>query len=329
MELHGPQFGIYDPETNSLDVDNLCLEAFRTCEAKYFRRIVQGLVPIEDALALAFGKALHAGRAAYRGGLVAADPNVVTGIHVDDKSTFDCCLEEGLKALETEWNASMPPEMKTDIMANDRRSLANAKHLFEGYAEKYLQHGEPLAVEIVDGNFLGESPEYGVKVYYHYAQDELCLFDGKKYTREVKTTSYPPTTQLLEFQTSAAITGYIWGASQHFGEPIYASIVDLIWVHLEPKKVTGKTKPFSDYFKMDIVHRSTDQIEMWKRNTLVTVDDIVRSHKRQYYRLDQGKACVRFNKCTYYDIHSADPSSWESIIEQGYKVQRWNPYTRS
>ena len=222
----------------------------------------------------------------------------------------------------------MPPEMKTDIMANDRRSLTNAKHLFEGYADKYLQHGEPLAVEIVDGNFLGESPEYGVKVYYHYAQDELCLFDGRKYTREVKTTSYPPETQLLEFQTSAAITGYIWGASQHFGEPIYASIVDLIWVHLEPKKATSKTKPFSDYFKMDIVHRSTDQIEMWKHNTLVTVDDMVRSHKRNYYRLDQGKACIRFNKCTYYDIHSADPSSWESIIEQGYKVQRWNPYLR-
>mgnify|MGYP001597734750 CR=1 FL=1 len=315
MELHSAQFGVYSTETNSIDVDNLCLEAFRTCEAKYWRQIVQGLVPMEDALALAFGKALHAGRAAYRSTFLKNGPA--------------SALDFGILALETEWNASMPPEMKTDIMANDRRSLTNAKHLFEGYANKYLQHGEPLAVEIVDGNFLGESPEYGVKVYYHYAQDELCLFDGKKYTREVKTTSYSPETQFLEFQTSAAITGYIWGASQHFGESIYASIVDLIWVHLEPKKATGKTKPFSDYFKMDIVHRSTDQIEMWKHNTLVTVDDMVRSHKRNYYRLDQGKACIRFNKCTYYDIHSADPSSWENIIEQRYKVQRWNPYTRS
>ena len=317
MELHSPSFGIYSPETNSIDVDNLCLETFRTCEAKYWRQIVQGLVPIEDAAALAFGKALHAGRAAYR-------LPFKTYLHGD----AEACLGVGLKALEAEWNAAMPPEMKTDVMANDRRSLTNAKHLFEGYAKKYLQHGEPLAVEIVDGSFLGESPEYGTKVYYHYAQDELCLFDGKKYTREVKTTSYPPETQLLQFQTSAAITGYIWGASQHFGEPIYASIVDLIWVHLEPKKATGKTKPFSDYFKMDIVHRSTDQIEMWRRNTLVTVDDMVRSHKRNYYRLDQGKACVMFNKCAYYDIHSAVPGSWDSIIQQGYKVKRWSPYDR-
>ena len=323
MELHSKTFGIYDAETNSIDVDNLCLEAFRTCEAKYWRQIVQGLVPREDAPALAFGKALHSGRAAYRG--------LVQGYLVDTPTPlFDDCLEEGLRALETEWNASMPPEMKLDIMANDRRSLTNAKRLFKGYHEKYLQHGEPLAVEIVDGSFLGTSPEYGVKVYYHGAMDELCLFDGRKYIREVKTTSYKPDAKaLLEFQTSAAITGYIWLAELKYApEIISGNIVDLIWVHSEPKKETKTTVPLKDYFLMDICYRSTDQIELWKQNTLRTVDDMVRAHKQNYYRFDFGKACVAFGKCTYYDIHSATPSAWESIIRQGYKVKKWSPYDR-
>lgn len=323
MELHSPQFGIYDPETNSLDVDNLCLEAFRTCEAKYWRQIVQGLVPNEDAVALAFGKAIHAGRAAYRSPLIAGDPAII-------QPSFDYCLDVGLKALEVEWQRSMPPEMKTDIMANDRRSLANARRLFKGYHEKYLQHGEPLEVEIVDGYFLGESFEYGVKVYYHFATDELSLFDGRKYIREVKTTSYKPDArQLYEFQTSAAITGYIWAAELKYApEKVSGSIVDLIWVHSEPKKETKTTVPLKDYFLMDIVYRSTDQIKLWKYNTLRTVDDMVRSYRSNYYRFDFGKACVRFNKCPYYDIHSADPSSWDSIIQQGYKERRWNPYLR-
>lgn len=316
MNLHSPTFGIYDPSSNSIDVDNLVLETFRCCEAKYWRQIYQGLVSNEEAVALAFGKALHAGRAAYR-----------TSFKVYPND-IENCLGLGLQALEAEWLASMPPEMKTDVMANDRRSLANGKKLFTGYAEKYLQHGEPLAVEIVDGSYLGRSPEFGIEVYYHYAIDELCLFDGKKRTREVKTTSYPPETQLAQFQTSAAISGYIWGSSQYFQEKIYSSIVDLIWVHIEPQKATAKTKPFNDYFKMDIVYRSTDQLELWKRNTLVTVDDIVRATKRGYFRFDFGKACTLFNKCPYYDIHSADPGSWDDLIKMGYHERRWSPYDR-
>lgn len=314
--MHSPIFGVYTPGIEALDIDNLCLEAFRCCEAKYWRQIYQGLVSNEEAVALAFGKALHAGRAIYR----------IT--KTDKEATPDFCLELGLGAIQQEWHASMPPEMKTDVMANDRRSLANAKKLFTGYAEKYLQHGEPLSVEVVDDSYLGKSPEFGIEVYYHYAIDELCLFDGKKRTREVKTTSYPPETQLAQFQTSAAISGYIWGASHYFNEPIYSSIVDLIWVHNEPEKKTAKTVPFKNYFKMDIVYRSQDQLDLWKRNTLVTVDDIVRATKRGYFRFDFGKACTLFNKCPYYDIHSASPDSWDDLIKMGYHEKRWSPYDR-
>ena len=89
MELHSKQFGCYDPETNSLDVDNLCLEAFRTCEAKYWQQIVQGLVPNEDATALAFGKAIHAGRAAYRSPLIVDDPNIVNKVFIKDGKIYE------------------------------------------------------------------------------------------------------------------------------------------------------------------------------------------------------------------------------------------------
>ena len=83
-----------------------------------------------------------------------------------------------------------------------------------------------------------------------------------------------------------------------------------------------------DYFKMDYTYRDDDQIEEWKRNTLLTGDDIVRSVGENRWKRHDGIICSMFGGCSMQKICQATPGIRDRLLEIDYKRREWNPWAR-
>ena len=307
-----------------IKIDNHAAEQFATCPRKFQLRIENGWVPKGGAPALAFGIAIHDGAEAQRKHLLAL-LDAGQSITVAD---YDAATQAGLHAFEEAWHREMPDEMKTDIMADDKRSLANGKRLFPIYMDKIRNHYRPKYVERYFELPLGVTPQHGVHVTLTGNIDEVSFFDGRLYIIERKTTSGRADARWFkDFQTSSAIDGYVWAAEQLFEEPIHGAIVHGIVTAKPPKTARGMEN--YEPFAADIFSRTTEQLEEWKLNRLTEVDDIITARQRGYFRMQKGTACGYFNGCPYQMVCGSAPNQREALLDMHYEVNEWKPDARN
>jgi len=314
---------VVDFDTKTITADNHVLETYRTCEEKYRLGLHEHWRPAEAAAALGFGIAMHEARATYKKLTMQSALNQL----VIDRlvSLADYAIEKGLNT----WDAEMPPEMKTEVMQDNKRSRRNFERLARGYFEKFGGDDfQSIRVEIPGKKFLGTTPE-GWTMNYVYTIDEVVKHRDKVYPLEFKTMSgfSPPDPRFFsQFSNKASITGYIWATEQELGVDIPGAIIHAMWVQAEPK---GKSKyALADYFRMDYTYRDDDQIEEWKRNTLLTGDDIVRSVQENRWKRNDGVACSMYNGCSFKKICEATPEIRSKLLEIGYEKKEWSPWAR-
>lgn len=312
---------VVDFDSKTVTADNHVIETYRTCEEKYRLGLKEHWSPGEAESALAFGIAMHAGRAKFKQLLMRWD--------IDFKEAVEEAMKHGLGVWEKEQN----DEMKSAVMIDDKRGKMNFERLLRGYLAKYGAVGEfrPVQVEVPGKQELGTTPE-GWLVNYVYTIDEITEHKGRLWPVEFKTTSgwSPPDDRwFAQFNNRAAITGYIWACEKHFGYDIGGAIIHGMWVHSEPKPGSKSKYALPDYFKMDYSYRDDDQIAEWKTNTLLTCDDIVRSVEKNRWKRNDGLACTVYGKgCSFKKVCQATPAVRPALLEMDFVKREWNPWMR-
>ncbi|MGH9876146.1 MAG: hypothetical protein ACRD5H_00780 [Nitrososphaerales archaeon] len=310
-------------DTKTIEADNHILETYRMCEEKYRLMLHEHWVPSSTSPAMAFGIAMHAARARYKHLLWLDKPTTF-----DLDKSVNMAIEEGLRT----WDHEMPIEMKTEVMQDDKRSKKNFERLARGYFAKFGGYDfEPLQVEIPGKTFLGTTPE-GWQMNYIYTIDELVRYQGRIAPLEFKTTSgfAPPDERFFSgFHNKASITGYIWACEQRFGYDISEAIIHAMWVHSEPKVGSRSKYALADYFRMGSTFRNDAQIEEWKKNTLLTGDDIVRSVKENRWKRADGLPCLLYDGCTMKQVCESIPEIRDTLLNLNYKHKEWNPWLRT
>ena len=311
---------VVDFENKTVEADNHVIEVYRTCEEKYRLGLRDHWSPAGAASALAFGIAMHAGRARFK--------QLLIGGFGKGEAT-NRAVEHGLVI----WDKEQNDEMKTPVMIDDKRGKMNYERLLRSYLEKYGDIGEfkPIQVEVPGVQELGTTPE-GWLVRYVYTIDEITEHKGKLWPVEFKTTSgwSPPDDRwFAQFSNRAAITGYIWACEKHFGYDIGGAIIHGMWVHPEPKPGSKSKYTLPDYFKMDYSYRDDAQIEEWKQNTLLTCDDIVRSVEKNRWKRNDGLACTVYGSgCTFKKVCQATPEVRGALLKMDFEHKEWNPWMR-
>lgn len=310
---------IVDFDTKTITADNHVVETFRTCEEKARLGLQEHWRPSASAPALAFGIAVHAARASYK-------QAIMNGHTLANAGEYG--LQKGLQI----WDAEMPPEMKTEVMQDDKRSRKNFERLVRGYFNKYGGADfQPIHVEVAGKHFLGTTPD-GWKFDYVYTIDEVVRHRDKIYPLEFKTHSDifgPPNDRYFsQFNNKASVTGYIWACEKEFGYDISGAIIHAMWVQGEPKPGYKGKYTLPDYFKMDYSYRDQAQIDEWIHNTLLTGDDIVRSVRENRWKRADGLACVLYNGCSFKKICEATPGIRERLLEIDFVRNEWNPWAR-
>jgi hypothetical protein len=275
---------------------------------KYKLRLQENLVTKGSSPGRGFGSVLHKAREVWRQGLKDGKPHPIA-------------LQEAQTALDNEYKKVIGAGIGLD----ERRSLANAKLLFNGYTAKFSgQNYTPVHVEVPFKVNMGKSPA-GNEVYRTGIIDEVCQFQGRQYVLDFKTsTPYPGGSWFDGWRTSDQFMGYLWVARQIYGET-HGVIVHGVWVHTPAKTSRAKYK-FEDYFTADIITFSDGQLEEWREKFLRAVDRREADKQSGEFDSNFGSACKAYGMtCDYFKWCSSDPKIRPQIESIYYDRIKWTP----
>jgi PD-(D/E)XK nuclease superfamily protein len=293
---------------SEIHADAFEIGLYRDCARKFDLRINRNLVSKDKSPGRSFGSVLHKAREVWRKGIQQGLPRALA-------------YQAGRTALETEYIATIGVGVQVD----ERRSLENAKRLFEGYVTKFVNHGyEPIHIEVPFDLYVGQSPR-GHEVYRTGIIDEFCNFNGRPYVLDFKTASpYPGAKWFDGWRTSDQFMGYVWSARQLYGEA-HGVIVHGVWVKTPAKTTRAKYK-FEDYFTADIITFTDAQLDEWKEWFLRTVDRKVDDQANGEFTPNWGSACKAYGStCDYFRWCSSDAASRPLIEPIYYEKVQWQP----
>jgi len=234
-------------------VDNSILTAMATCPTQAALRYVLGLTMDEDRGPLRAGHTAHAVLAKYLQGASA------------DEALTDASVIEYL-----EWATGA-------IEVNDRLSYDNVTRIMRRWMETHPLGGLPFRVkpELVEVGFAVPLEE---DVIFVGRMDGLAQdANGAWYVLEHKTTGRLDEMWRRRYRTSGQITGYVWAAQQHIGEPVAGCFVNGIEFGRLPtdtKKCRTHGVPYPECgvlhakFEMLIEHRAPHQTAAWREDAV-------------------------------------------------------------
>jgi hypothetical protein len=124
------------------------------------------------------------------------------------------------------------------------------------------------------------------------------------------------------FRLSQQLMGYVIGAQELIGIPIYGGLVSLAWFQKEPKT---KGKPVEEYFHTIPLTFTEARLEEWHDNTLLTVNKILECKESGKWQMDLGDSCKAYNGCTYKGICWADPHMRKAMERMDFERATWTP----
>ena len=317
--------------SQALVYDAHLLKTFRACEEKFHLFEVQHVVSKRMSAAPAFGIAMHEAIATYR-------------IAKKSNKSFDIALSESQQSLLEAYKKHMPPEMKSEIMADEKRGPKNGLRLLEGY----IRHYEPMGmtwhhVEIPFALYLGkvnvpikghdcdacrryDALDFEPKdLIYVGIIDGVHEWQSRMVTNDIKTTGWAINQSWLDgWRLDQGLLGYVIAVRELLGIDTHHATVHGIWVSGEAKN-PKTAKPLDDYFQTTEIYWDDDQIAEWTSNTIATVEDIELKKATGKYVRDLGQNCGAFGGCPYRPICWTTPNFRQNIINVDFKRAIWTP----
>ena len=313
--------------TQCVVYDAHLLKTFRACEEKYRLFDVEHVVRKSMKAAPAFGIAMHEGIAAYR-------------MAKKDGLAFPAALEIGQQSLLKHYKKAMPPEMLSEIMADEKRGPKNALRLFTGYCNHY----EPMAIKWLhvevpfalslgkvnvpiaeDQSSHGKFDMIKKDLIYVGIIDGVGEFQSRLDVNDIKTTGWAISQSWLDgWRLDQGLQGYVIAAREILGIDTHNATVHGIWVSGEAKN-PKTAKPLDEYFQTKELYWDDDQMAEWDTNVINTVEDIELKKFNNKWVKDFGQNCGAFGGCDYRDICWTTPKFRSKIIEMEYERKIWTP----
>ena len=313
--------------SRSIVIDSHLLKTYRACQQKFNLFEMQNVISKGKKAAPSFGIAMHEGIAEFRLQRMAG-------------KKFNEAYEKGCETLIHSYSKHMPPEMKSEVMQDDRRGPKNAIRLYTGFCEFFEPLGfEYLYIEIPFALSVGsiEAPismeVQGQKRIWEYEKREVIyvgIIDAvlKEYghviVNDLKSTAWSITERWLDgFKMDQGLIGYVLAARELLGMDTQRGSIHAMWVQAEPKTRGGK--PLNEYFHNKALYWDMDQFEEWHRNVLLTVSEIEHKKFTGEWIWDFGQNCGAFGGCDYRPICSAPAGIRDRLIQMDYDRGVWSP----
>jgi hypothetical protein len=261
---------------------------------------------------LGFGLAWHEAIAAYR----------VLRLNKPE-STQEQCFNAAATAFLKSYKAEMPAEFLSETLQDDKRSARNGLRLLEGYITKYYPMN--LKAHYVEQSFgINLGKVNGRDIIYAGIIDSVLEMQGQFWVNDEKTTAMNITQSYLDgFRLSQQLMGYVVGGKAILKEPIYGCLVHVSWVQKEAK--SAKSKPLSDYFHLQALTFTEEQLSEWQDDTLETVREIFQAQESGKWIHEFGDACNTFNGCALRELCWSKPASRPLILQQDFEKRTWTP----
>src|SRR3990167_5632739 len=300
------------------------LKTFRACEEKFNLFENQHIVRKTMKSAPAFGISFHEGVEAYRKAKMSG-------------AAFEDALKAGQQALLDGYKKHMPPEMQSEIMADEKRGPKNGLRLLTGYIYhyepmniKWLHVEVPFALSLgkvnvpMGGNALDIATKEKDLIYVGII-DGVGEFQGRIDVNDIKTTGWAINQSWLDgWKLDQGLLGYMIAAREILGVDTHSATVHGIWVSGEAKN-PKTAKPLDEYFQTKELYWDDDQIAEWHTNVINTVEDIELKKFNNKFVRDLGQNCGAFCGCDYRDICWTTPKFRPKIIEVDYQRAIWTP----
>ena len=292
------------------------LQAYLDCEELGHLKYEEHLTGKTPSEAIAFGSGFH--KAA----------EVWTKQHMEGhKDAIAIDLAE--RAFVEVWEAELPKEQRDMLeLGLNRRSVTNFKRLFAGYRKKFPleMYDEIISVEQPFTLLLGATPE-GREIWWSGISDRNVRWQGGLYYIDIKTSTYALDAAFFDkWKLSTQMLGYTWAGQQVANEPFAGVMVQGIQVQAPLKT---KVRAADELVQGEVIAYTQDQIEGWKRNVLVKIDDIWRARERNYYVKNLSTRCSSYGNCSMAMLCNAGDEAQAEYRKEQYYIRRvWNPLER-
>lgn len=304
-------------EQGPIYIDYSIFSTFQTCEEKCRLSYVRHLRPHEEAPALGFGSAFHAG--------------IEQWLRTRDIQE----ARAGFLAEVRRRGTLLPLSMESD----EKRSIERGIYLLDAYVEKWgnepyeilrrPDNGQPyvevgFAIHIMDWR---DRP-----VYLVGKLDSLkkSLMDGRIRIFESKTTSRGLQWYLDQVRPNHQITGYYLGASALGIEPA-GCVWDCVFVSdRKPDARKGGWMNYGIDIEKDFGRRETKRSEVDLEEYLADLRHVTsryllmqESNLKRWPR-NAPTACFMFGGCQFIEVCSTNAN--ENVIRTHFKVEVWAPW---
>ena len=332
LVARNPQF-IKDIPADAIIIDAHLLKTFRVCEEKYNLFEQKHWVTNTMSAAPAFGIAMHEGIAGFRNAK-------------RDGMKYPDAYQHGAKILLEAYKKNMPPDSKSEVAQDDKRSAQNAWRIFTGHCEHYEPMGLKYPyVEVPFAMLLGQInlPFYhsthncsGVAgtpcsinttqrdVIYVGIIDAIIEWQAVQFVNDIKTTAWILNQNWLDgFQMDQGMIGYTVAARELLGIDTSRALIHAIWVSTPAK--TAKGKKLDEYFHTKELYWDDSQLDEWRQNTLNTIQDIETRKVDGKWSMAYNEDCNSFGMCPYRPVCSSPPAAREQLLTMDFHKAIWTP----
>ena len=289
------------------------LQAYLDCEELGHLRYEEHLTGKTPSEAIVFGSGFH--KAA----------EVWTQQHLDG---FNDAIAVDLaeKAFNEVWESELPKEQRDMLeLGLNRRSIANFKRLFAGYRKKFPleMYEEVVSVEQHFTLPLGTTPE-GREIWWSGLTDRIVRWQGGLYYVDLKTSTFALDAAFFDkWKLSTQMLGYTWAGQQLVNEPFSGVMIQGIQVKAPLKT---KVQAADELVQGEVIAFTQDQIEGWKKNVLIKIDDIHHARDRGYYVKNLSTRCSSYGGCSMAMLCNAGDEAQAAFRREQWYIQKvWNP----
>ena len=306
--LDGNNFEVWDASK---------LQAYLDCEQLGHLKYEEHLTGKTPSEAIVFGSGMHKA------------VEVWTQRRQDGSLVEAKAVERAEAAFVEVWEAELPKEQRDMLeLGLNRRSIANFKRLFGGYRKKFPleMYDEIVSVEQSFTLPLGTTSECR-EIRWSGVIDRIVRWQGGLYYVDIKTSTYAlDATFFDKWKLSTQMLGYMWAGQQLVGEQFSGVMVQGIQVQAPLKT---KVRAADELVQGEVIAFTQDQIEAWKRNVLVKIDDIRRARQRGYWVKNLSTRCSSYGSCPMAMLCGAGDAAQAEFRKQQYYVEKvWNPIER-
>lgn len=301
----------------ALYIDNSTLKAVARCDMEAIMRYGLDYTSVEEQAVLKSGTAGHECLAVY--------------FRTGDKDAALAMLD----LLYKDWADANVLE------AGHRLTHVNVRRICELWMEKHPINALPFRIPsaaFIEVGFQYPLDEHGDIIFTGRMDIVVQDGDGDTAPCDNKFTWKIDARWLRAFRNDSQMTGYMWAASQHTGQPLlkaYVNAIELSKLPSSNRTCKDHAVPYSECqefhinHKVVLINRAPDQLVSWRRTALQLAKKFIMLQERfgdisLVHKINQQG--MFHGACTYCTFHSFCASNRPAhMVDQLYTKEKWNP----